>query len=142
MGSDLIIVLVAYAAAIWASLRLPCGPDPRWASPLRLPGRPLRRLRHVWQLPPEARPTGRRLELIAADARRLAARAQHPARGTSRTKIVALAQAYDQVLIEACAALGVEHLLGVLPGGEERDAERVRVEGRLWLAGLRIDDPD
>jgi hypothetical protein len=42
--------------------------------------------------------------------------------------------------VEACAALGVDHLLQVLPPGQELDVERVRVEGLLWLAGLRIDE--
>jgi hypothetical protein len=44
------------------------------------------------------------------------------------------------VLVEACTALGVAHLLEVLPPGEELDRERSRVEGVLWLSGLRIDE--
>lgn len=141
VGLDLMLVLAAYAAATWASFRLPCGSDARWAAPGWLRGSPRQRLRslRLRRRPPE--PLGRPLELIVADARRLAPRAQHPPRGTSRAKIIAVSYAYDHVLAEACAALGIEHLLGVLEPGEELDAERRRVEGLLWLAGLRIDDP-
>lgn len=89
---------------------------------------------------PSLQPPGRPLELIAGDARRLGARFQHPAPGTSFAKLEGLRLAYDHVLAEACAALGVDHLLEVLPPGEDLDVERVRVEGLLWLAGLRIDE--
>ena len=137
---DLVLVLTAYVAATWAAFRLPCGSDARWAVPVRFRGRPRRRPHrlHLRRRPPE--PPGRPLEVIASDARRLAPRALHPPRGTSRAKIIALCYAYDHVLAEACTALGIEHLLGVLEPGDERDAERLRVEGLLWLAGLRIDD--
>jgi hypothetical protein len=143
MGSvrlDLVLVLAVYLTATWAAFRLPCGSDARWAAPAWVRGKPRRRLRgpHLRRRPAE--PTGRPLEVIASDARRLAPRALHPPRGTSRAKIVALCYAYDHVLAEACAALGIEHLLGVLEPGDELDAERLRVEGLLWLAGLRIDD--
>jgi hypothetical protein len=114
---DLLVVLTACGAATWAAFRR---------------GLVARRR------PPE--PAGRPLEDIVADARRLAPRALHPPRGTSRTKVVALRYAYDHVLSEACAALGIDHLLGVLDAGDELDAERARVESLLWLAGVRIDD--
>jgi hypothetical protein len=136
---DLLVVLAAYGAATWAAFRLPVGPDARWAAPVRLRRHPVRWWRaHRRRRPLE--PSGRPLEQIASDARRLAPRALHPPRGTSRAKVVALRYAYDHVLAEACAALGIDHLLGVLEPGEELDTERSRVEGLLWLAGLRIDD--
>ncbi|MGN6576784.1 MAG: hypothetical protein ACTHKG_13975 [Nocardioides sp.] len=142
MGSeqlDLGVVVLAYVAATWAAFRLPVGPDGRWVAPLRLRPRPGRGLAGLLRRRrPE--PLGRPLEEIAADARRLAPRALHPPRGTSRAKVVALCYAYDHVLSEACAALGVEHLLSVLEPGDERDLERRRVQDLLWLAGLRIDD--
>lgn len=141
MGSDrldLAIVLVVYAAAIWAALHLPVG-EGRWVVPMRLPATPRRWARErLHRSAPQ--PLGRPLEEIVADARRLAPRALQPPRGTSRAKILAVRYAYEHVLVEACAALGVEHLLTVLPLGDERDAERARVEALLWQAGLRIDD--
>lgn len=85
-------------------------------------------------------PVGRPLENVAQDARRLAGRLYHPPPGTSFAKLEGARRAYEHVLAEACAALEVEHLLGVLPPGDELDVERMRVEGVLWLAGLRIDE--
>jgi hypothetical protein len=82
----------------------------------------------------------RPIEDIVSDARRFAARVHEPPRGTSYAKHVAACTVYDRVLGEACAALDIEHLLGVLPPGEERDAERTRIETALWLAGLRLED--
>ena len=137
---DLLVVLAAYGAATWAAFRLPAGPDARWVSPLRAARHPVRWVRSALARRRPAEPTGRPLEQIVADARRLAPRALHPPRGTSRAKIVALRYAYDHVLSEACTALGIDHLLGVLEPGEELDTERARVEALLWLAGLRIDD--
>jgi hypothetical protein len=136
---DLVIVLAVYAAATWAAFWLPVGQDARLALPARLPAHPVRWLRGHRRRRRAAAPAGRPLEQIASDARRLAPRAMDPPRGTSRAKVIALRYAYDHVLAEACAALGIEHLLAVLPPGDELDAERTRVEGLLWLAGLRID---
>ena len=102
-------------------------------------GLPARRFRRWWRRRSAPEPTGRPLELIAAEARRLGQRANNPPRGTSRAKVVAFRYAYDHVLAEACAALEIEHLLGVLEPGDELDGERSRVESLLWLAGLRID---
>ena len=82
----------------------------------------------------------RPLEDIVSDARRFAPRVHQPPRGTSFAKHAAACSVYDRVLGEACAALGIEHLLAVLPPGEERDAERTRIETALWLAGLRFED--
>ena len=130
------LVLTVFVAATWAALRLPRAPVHRWISRARLRAR---RFRRFWHRRPPREPAGRPLELIAAEARRLGQRANYPPRGTSRAKVVALRYAYDHVLTEACAALEIEHLLGVLPPGDELDAERSRVESLLWLAGLRID---
>lgn len=79
-------------------------------------------------------------EDIVRDARRYSALVHQPPRGTSFAKHVGRCCVYDRVLGEACAALGLEHLLGVLPPGEDLDAERNRIETALWLAGLRLED--
>jgi hypothetical protein len=98
--------------------------------------------RHGLLRPPEpaVEPIGRPLEQIAGDARRLMARLEHPPRGASFAKLEGARRAYEHVLVEACTALGIDHLLQVLPPGEDLDVERTRVEGLLWLAGLRIDE--
>ena len=106
---------------------------------------PHRQTAHSWRArrrrpPPvllqrEVRP----FEVVVADARRLAARLEHP-RGLSYTKQEALRGVYDRVLGEMCDALGVDHLLAVLPEGDELDTERGRVESMLWLAGVHLDE--
>ena len=134
--------LALFMLVTWAVFNLPGGsraPGPvvrrvrRWSARL-LPGRRNRGLAAV------PVPTARPLEDIVHDARRLSARVHEPPRGTSFAKHLAACSVYDRVLGEACAALGVEHLLGVLPPGEELDAERTRIETALWLAGLRFED--
>jgi hypothetical protein len=127
-------VLLICAGVSWTKVRLFARRHQDGAVPIRwLP----RRLLHRADLP---RPQGRPLELIASDARRLGSRFANPPRGAAFAKLEGLRRAYDHVLGEACSALGVDHLLAVLPPGDELDAERARVEGLLWLAGLRIDE--
>lgn len=74
-------------------------------------------------------------------ARRLSSRFHGPAAGQRFAKTEALRRAYDEVLAEACTALGVTHLLSVLPPGAELDAERARVEWALDCAGLELGLP-
>jgi hypothetical protein len=95
-------------------------------------------VRRLHPAPPA--PCGRPFELIAADAYRLGRRFRFLPAGVSFARFEARRQAYDAVLSEACQALDVQHLLGVLPAGPELDSERTRVESVLGLAGLRIDD--
>ncbi len=83
---------------------------------------------------------GRPIEDIARDANRLGQSFRYVPRGLSFARFEGCRQAYDMVLSEACHALDVDHLLSVLPPGPELDAERDRVESKLWLAGLRLDD--
>ena len=83
-------------------------------------------------------PSGRPIEQIAQHARRLWTRSHQPDRGLSRAKQLAIRQAYDHVLAEGCEALALQHLLGVLPPGDELDTERERVEDLLEYAGLRL----
>jgi hypothetical protein len=90
--------------------------------------------------PGEPHPAGRPIELIAHDAQRLGPRFRHARPGVSFARFEAGRQAYDGVLVEACRALGVEHLLLAIPPGPDLDAERLRVEALLERAGLRLDD--
>jgi hypothetical protein len=85
-------------------------------------------------------PTGRPIEQIAVDARRLGRQLRHADDGRSRLRIDAIRRAYDDVLGEGCRALGFSHLLGVLTEGAELDAERRRVEVVLLAAGMVLED--
>ena len=139
VGFEAVGVLLICAGVSWTKVRVSARGHQDRAVPIRLLPRRLlpRRLLHRAELP---RPQGRPLELIASDARRLGSRFANPPRGAAFAKLEGLRRAYDHVLGEACSALGVDHLLAVLPPGDELDAERARVEGLLWLAGLRIDE--
>ena len=55
-----------------------------------------------------------------------------------RARRIGLQLAYDDVLVDACAALEVANTLTALPLGAERDAERLYVEHKLDAAGLRL----
>ena len=87
--------------------------------------------------PPATRP----FEELAVLARRLGRRYHYPPAGQRFVKCEAVRRAYDGVLAETCTALGVTHLLGVLPPGPELDAERSRVERALELAGFELGLP-
>ncbi len=104
-------------------------------NPLRTLARSIRKL-----VPARTRPSAehRPIEQIAHDGRRLWWRFHQSQRGLSRAKQVALQRAYDDVLGEGCGALGLPHLLAVLPPGPELDGERERVEDLLECAGLRL----
>jgi len=83
----------------------------------------------------------RPIELIARDAHRLSSQFRWVcvSETASFARFEARRRAYDSVLAEACLALGVEHLLAVLPPGPDLDAERRRVEQRLSGYGLLRD---
>jgi hypothetical protein len=83
---------------------------------------------------PDARP----IEAIVADLCRLGARFHTLDPRTSFAKVEAVRGGYDRTLAECCAALGITHLLAVLPVGAERDAERTRVEEQLAGCGVRL----
>jgi hypothetical protein len=96
-----------------------------------------RRRQRTRPLEPQSRP----VEAIAADLRRLGHRFHHLDPHASYVKTEAVQWAYDRVLAECCATLELAHLLGVLPPGPERDAERGRVEERLADCGVRFPHP-
>jgi hypothetical protein len=105
---------------------------------VRVVARPLRRLRPERPAPP--RPLGRPIELIARDVHRLGVGFRCVPAGMSFARFEGRRRAYDRVLIEACTALGIEHLLAVIPPGPELDRERHRVESLLVRAGMPLDD--
>ncbi len=83
---------------------------------------------------PDVRP----IEAIAADLHRLGRRFHTLDPRTSFAKVEAVRGAYDRTLAECCTALGITHLLGVLPAGPELDVERERVEDQLAGCGVRF----
>lgn len=97
----------------------------------------LRRVVHRFRPPPEP-PAGLPIERIARDARRLRAELSATPPGTSMAHRAGVQQAYDEVLAEACWALGVPDTLAGVPAGTEREAERLLVEHRLAEAGLDL----
>lgn len=99
--------------------------------------RGLRRLVGTFS-PPTPPPAGPPIERIGWDARRLRRELLAPAPDLPRARRIGLQLAYDDVLVDACAALGVENTLTVLPLGAERDAERLYVEHELAAAGLLL----
>lgn len=98
-------------------------------------GWPLRRRR-------VAEPTGRPIEELAADLRRLYPAAHFPRPGVRMPKQRGVLMAYDQRLVETAEALGVaSHLTDCPLEGYDRSAERLRLELALAEAGLvwRVD---
>lgn len=90
---------------------------------------------------PAERPQGRPIEDIAHDARRLGRRLRVGQDGRSALRIGAIRRSYDDVLGEGCDALGLTHLLAVLPpDSPELDTERRRVEVFLIGAGMVLED--
>jgi hypothetical protein len=87
---------------------------------------------------PGPAPRGRPIEAIAADLRRLGRRFHSLDPRTPFVKVEAVRCAYDHKLSECCAALGLTHLLEVLPDGRELDGERQRVEELLAGSGVRL----
>ena len=133
MGPEWLEVLLLFLACAVLAAVIRC--TPLWRAVFRLGRRVHARLRRR-RLSSSTRP----IEVIARDARRLGHRFREPPRGVSYAKFEGTRRAYDKVLAEGCLALGIDHLLGVLPPGEELDAERRRVELRLYSAGFRLDD--
>jgi hypothetical protein len=100
-------------------------------------GRWLRRVHHRFRPPPEP-PAGHAIERIAHDARRVRAEIVITPQGTPMARRAGVVQAYDELLGEACRALGIPDTLTGMEPGFERDAERLHVESRLDAAGLHL----
>jgi hypothetical protein len=84
------------------------------------------------------KPVGRPLERVVADVHRIRAEVLSPAPGASKVRRDATLAAYDDVLAEACRALGLPDHLTCLPRGTDRDAERLHTEWLLEQAGVPV----
>jgi hypothetical protein len=79
------------------------------------------------------------LEQVAANLRRLRAVLTGDAHRSAAHQM-GNRMAYDQVLIQACEMLEIEHDLGGESAGMERDIERLRVEAELERAGVVLSE--
>lgn len=101
----------------------------------RVAGRVTRRLHLRRPAPPP--PLGPPLEKLAADLRRLRPMARTPAPGVPMARQRGIVAAYDMVLVETARALEVPTSLAELPSfALDREAERLRLEHELTLAGM------
>jgi len=83
-------------------------------------------------------PTTPPIERLAADLRRVHTTIAECPPGTPAVRRRAARQAYDALLVQACAAVDVPHRLAALPEGVDREVERLRVEEALRTAGLSV----
>ena len=90
--------------------------------------RTLRALRRIHGAP---------LERLAADLRRLREVVRADAHRSAAQQL-GNRLAYDQVLMQACSMLEIEHELSEQTSGIERDIERLRVEAELERAGMTV----
>ena len=90
--------------------------------------RTLRALRRIHGAP---------LERLAADLRRLREVVRGDAHRSAAQQL-GNRLAYDQVLMQACSMLEIEHELSEQTSGMERDIERLRVEAELERAGMTV----
>ncbi len=81
-------------------------------------------------------PTGPPLEKLAADLRRLRPQARSPRPGVPMARQRGIVAAYDQVLVDTARTLAVPTTLASLHEGFDREAERLRLEHALEVAGL------
>jgi hypothetical protein len=119
----LAVVVTAPTLLFWVALRVPKAVD--------TVGAYLRRRRGPATTTPP-------IERLAADLRRVhRALADFPP-GTPNVRRVATREAYDALLVQACAAVDVPHRLDSVPEGMDRDLERLRVEEALRVQGVRV----
>ena len=100
--------------------------------------RAYRRARNRLAPPPDV-PVGPAIEDVARSLRRLRGEVLSPAPGTTMARRRGTAAAYEDLLVQAAHALGVEDTLSGLPTGTDREAERLRLEHVLREAGLALD---
>jgi hypothetical protein len=111
------VAVLAPSAACWAILHSPTV---------------IRRFR----VPPPSAPQCRPIESVAADLRRVHRDLQRSGIPMARRR--GEWQAYDSLLAQACAAIGIGQELDSLGEGVDREAERLRIEEALRSAGMAI----
>jgi hypothetical protein len=122
------VITLVVVAVVWCAFN---GPSLRaWAVAVG------RRLRIV--PPPPPTPLGMPIERISADLRRIRALALTRAEGRPVVQRRAILAAYDDALMDACRALGVETDLDALNDDLERESERLRTEVQLERAGIDL----
>ena len=84
-------------------------------------------------------PSGPAIEDVARSLRRLRGQVLAPAPGTTMSRRRATTAAYEDLLLQAAQALGIEDTLSDTPEGTDREAERLRLEHQLREAGLSLD---
>ncbi len=88
-------------------------------------------------LPPPERARGRPIEQLARDLVRVRADLLGLQPGTPMARRQGITQAYDDLLDEACRALGLDDPLADAPA-QRRQQERLRVERALDRAGMSL----
>jgi hypothetical protein len=78
------------------------------------------------------------IERISADLRRIRARALAQAEGMPLVQRRAILAAYDDALMDACRALGVDTDLDAMNDDLDREGERLRTEVQLERAGIDL----
>ena len=110
----------------------------RWDESLkRFRERQVRSAEHRRTLRALRRIHGAPLERLAADLRRLREVVRGDAHRSAAQQL-GNRLAYDQVLMQACSMLEIEHELSDATSGMERDIERLRVEAELERAGMTV----
>jgi hypothetical protein len=95
--------------------------------------------RLVRLLPPAPpTPLGMPIERIASDLRRIRPQARAPIAGMPMARRRGIVAAYDDVLLDACRALGVATELDLIRDELERESERLRTEHELERAGVDL----
>jgi hypothetical protein len=79
------------------------------------------------------------LERLVSDLRRLRAAVGSDTNRSAAHQLGNL-MAYDQLLIQTCEMLQIEHELAVDTKGLERDIERIRIEADLERVGVMVTD--
>jgi hypothetical protein len=95
--------------------------------------------RRLGLLPPQPPvPLGMPIERIVTDLRRMRPQALRPASGMPMARRRGIIAAYDDALLDACRALGVDTALDRVTDDLERESERLRTEHELARAGVEL----